>query len=633
MDSEEPTPRRPWPLRLAWRLIKLGAGLGALGALAFWALTLYLDARLPDVLTVADYWRTAPQLSRVLAADGSEVGVFRDQRRTLVRLDALPPHLPAALVASEDEDFYRHEGLDWVGMARAMVVNIKDGRLSQGASTITQQLARSFYLTADKTLERKLLEVFLARKLDRHLDKDEILELYLNQVYFGRGRYGVEEAARHYFGKGASALTLAESASLVGLLPRPERLNPRADLRRHLDRRARVLERMGELGLAEAASVRDAVAEPIRLAPDARDPDAAPWFSDLVRRRLEGVLSGPTLRTGGFEIFTTLDPRVQRAVDAAVARAAPTLGGAQVAVVALDPRTREVRALCGGLDFAASPFNRAVQAHRQAGSTFKPFVYAAGIERGTLSAESTYPNRRVSYPGRRGRWRPANADGRHDGRQVTVREALARSLNVVAVQALEDVGVGALTDLARRVGVSSPIPADLTAALGSATVTPLELANAYATFASGGVAGTPVVVRRVEDAAGHLVHAERAEPRRALSARVAAEVTELLRAVVAEGTARRARVAGLEVAGKTGTTDDSRDAWFVGYTDRLVIAVWVGRDDGGPMRRRTGGDTAAPIFADVLRALGSRQTDPGVRGEDHKRRSPGEEPTVGAVGP
>jgi len=576
--------------------VKLGLTLALVGVVSFWGLTLYLDTQLPEVLSVADYRRTAPQMSRVYAADGSVIAVFRVERRTLVRLVDLPRFVPGALVASEDEGFYEHEGLDYLGMVRAMWTNVRTGRFSQGASTLTQQLARSFYLSADKTLERKLLEVFLARKLDHHLDKEEILELYLNQVYFGDGRYGIQEAARYNFGKDAAALEVGEAAALVGLLPAPDRLNPFADLERCLERRARVLDAMARLGELTPEAARRTKKAPLRLATrEQGDPDPYPWFSDVVRRRLEAAVGRERLLRGGLRIHTSLDPRAQDALQAAVA--ASDLGDAEVGAVLIDPATRGVRALVGGRDFARSPYNRAVQAHRQLGSTFKPFVYAAGVEAGAFGADATWPNRRVSYRGARGAWRPANADGRYDGAATGIESALARSLNVIAVQALADVGVAKVTDFARRAGLKAPIPANLTAALGSAEVSPLEVANAYTTFATGGVAGEPVIVRRVEDADGVLVYAEDAETRRAFDAPVGELVARWLRAPVDHGTAQGAAVDGVEVRGKTGTTDEARDAWFAGWAPGVSGAVWVGRDDGRPMPGATGGGTAAPIFS------------------------------------
>ena len=579
--------------------MKLGLLVVALGLSAFWGLTLYLDGELPSVLSVADYRAHTAQMSRVHAADGRVIGVFRTERRTLVSLAELPPHLPQALVASEDEHFFTHDGLDYLGMVRAMWVNLRTGHFSQGASTLTQQLARAFYLNADKTLERKLLEVFLARKLDRHLDKEEILELYLNQVYFGDGRFGIQEAARHYFGKDARALDVSEAATLVGLLPSPDRLNPHVDLERSLARRARVLEAMARTGALPPDEARRAARAPLRLAPrELTDPNPYPWFTDLVRRRLEPIFGRERLLQGGLVIHTTLDPRLQDALDAAVA-AADLPEGAEVAAALIDPSTRGLRALVGGRDFERSSFNRAVQAHRQAGSTFKPFVYAAGVECGAFGSDATWPDVRRSWGG----WRPSNADGRHSGSQVGIEDAIARSLNVIAVQALADVGVARVTDFARRAGLHATIPPDLTAALGSAEVTPLDLANAYASFAARGVAADVVVVRRVEDSSGRLLWAEDAAPRRAFDASLAVRVTGWLRAAATRGTAKAARPPGFDVVGKTGTSDASRDVWFAGYAPGVVAAIWVGRDDALPMPEATGGDTAAPIFAATLRGL------------------------------
>lgn len=580
-------------------LAKVGLLLGLLALGAFLALDRYLEAQLPDVLSLDGYRQTIAKTSRLYAADGSELRAYRTERRTLVPLAALPPYLPAALIASEDRTFYSHAGLDYLGMVRAMARNVREGAMREGASTLTQQLARAFYLTADKTLERKLLEVFLARKLDRHLTKEEILELYLNQVYFGDGRWGVEEAARDYFGHGAAALSLGEATALVALLPSPERLSPRADLAACRARRERVLTLMVDAGVLSAKEARATAAEPLAVAPPPVEPDLAPWFTDAVRRRLDAVLLPGQLEHDGLAVHTTLAPRAQAALDAAVAAAAPGLPDAEVAAVVLAPRSRHVLALVGGKDHGRSVYNRAVQARRQAGSTFKPFVYAAALEAGLISPDSVVSNAPLSMAGAHGRWRPHNAH-RGGPDEVTVEDALIDSLNLPAIRTLQTTGLGRVTDLARRVGLRSAVPADLTAALGSGSVSVLELANAYATFAAGGLHADPVFVTRVEDIDGRLVFHDPSEVTRAVSPALAAQVTSLLEEVVAAGTAKRAGVRGEVIAGKTGTTNDARDCWFVGYTADLVVAVWVGRDDGGPQPGRTGGKVAAPIFADFL---------------------------------
>lgn len=587
-------------LRVVKRLFVMALWAGALGLLGFWGLEIYLDDKLPPIQSVEDYRETALQTTRVFAADGEVVSELFIERRTLVWGDALPKHVKLAAVAAEDGDFYEHEGLDFVGMLRALWVNLRDGGFSQGASTISQQVARSFYLSAEKTLTRKLKEVFLARKLERHLDKDQILELYLNQIYFGRGRYGVEEAALYYLGKHTRELSVGEAAMLMAVLPAPERLNPFVDFEACMARRRRIIDDMRELGFLDADGHAEALAEaPTLLDPTQPPGGQADWFVDAVRRRLEPVVGIRKLMGGGLRIYTSLRRDAQLAAERAVRARFDQPDGPEVAIVVMDPASREVLGLVGGTDYARSPYNRAMQARRQAGSIFKPFVYGAGLESGMLAPGKTYPNKRVGYRGKGGWWRPANADGRHGGEQVTITEALARSLNVVAVQALRDVGIPELTDFARRAGLRSRIPPDLTAALGSAEVSPLEIANAYATFASGGIAGKPVLVRRVEDAAGHYVYGETAEKVRATRPAVADALTAMLEAVVASGTGKKAQVPGQVVSGKTGTTSKQIDAWFVGYTDSLLVSVWVGHDRPRPLGG-SGGALAAPIFGEVV---------------------------------
>ncbi|MGM0574571.1 MAG: transglycosylase domain-containing protein [Myxococcota bacterium] len=585
----------------------IGAVLGAVGLRAT---LVWLEGQLPDVLTVEDYRRNALQTTRVHAADGTVVHEWWRERRTVVPGDRIPRHVKVAAVAAEDGDFYEHEGLDWPGMVRALLVNLRDGRYSQGASTITQQVARTFYLSQDKTLRRKALELVLARKLEKHLSKDEILELYLNQIYFGHGRWGIAEAARHYLGERVAALSPADAATLMALVPAPEHLNPADAPEACRKRRDRILRDMVARGFLSEEDGRRAMAQPIRTVAPEPEPAGAPWFVDVVRRRLEEAVGREAVQAGGLRVYTTLDPSAQRAMDAAVRRRLGTSEASpEVAMVMMEPDTREVLALVGGTDWRRSPFNRAVQASRQPGSTFKPFVYGAGLERGVLTDETRYPNEITCYRGAHGRWCPHNAGGGHDGEEVSVAEALSRSLNVVAVRAMRDTGVAAVTDFARRVGIRSPIPADLTAALGSADVRPLELVNAYATFAAGGRAGRPVFVRRVEAPDGRVVFSETPSWRRGFSEKLARRMTTMLRRVVEEGTGRSAALDGVPIAGKTGTTDRRVDAWFVGYTvpdeehpdlPSAVCGVWVGHDAREPLAGGSGGATAAPLFADTL---------------------------------
>jgi penicillin-binding protein 1A len=601
--------RGPGLLGRAFRaLILLAVVLLLLAFVAFRAVTVYLEAELPAVLSVADYRANALQTTRVYAADGAVIAEWWRERRTVVPGDRIPRHVRLAAVAAEDGDFYEHEGLDLVGMARAVFVNLRDGRYTQGASTITQQVARSFYLSQEKTLKRKLTEVFLARKLERHLEKEEILELYLNQIYFGHGRWGIAEGARHYLGKSVQALDVADAALLMGLVPAPERLNPMDDPEGARGRRDRVLDRMVSRGFVDAAAAAQAKRVKVPVLPRDEAVIPATWFVDAVRRRLETTVGADRLTGGGLRIETTLRPDAQAALEQAVELHLGTSPASpEVAAVLMDPATREVLALVGGKDFERSSYNRAVQSRRQAGSTFKPFVYGAGIETGALSPSTTFANSLVCYPGGRRRWCPGNADGRHDGTPTTVAEALKRSLNVVAVQAMRATGVAAVTDFARRAGIASPIPADFTAALGSADVSLMELVDAYATIASGGLAGTPVFVRRVEAPDGSVIFSESPRLRRAFAGAIAEQLTAMLEAVVDEGTGRGAALDGVRVAGKTGTTNDRVDAWFVGYTlpasgPALVGGVWVGHDARQPLVGGSGGRTAAPLWADAVAA-------------------------------
>ena len=616
--GETPPPRRAGParaglLRRTFRLLAILGALGVgLGALSFWALDRYFDAHTPAILSLEDYAASAAQVTRVYDAQGAIVAEIFRQRRTLVGVrpdDPIPPRVLHAAVAAEDGGFYEHGGLDFMGIARALLVDLRDGRFSQGASTITMQVARTFYLSRRKTLTRKLREVFLARKLERHLTKDELLTLYLNQVYFGRGRYGIREAARYYLGRDVAQLSLGEAALLVCALPAPERLNPFVNLPAALRRRRRVLRDMVRLGFASAREARAAAAEVPKLASPEEQVKPAPWFTDAVLRRLRGVLGRDALETRGYRVWTTLRPAVQRAAQRALNEHLEHVGRAngggdapQGAVVVMDPATRQVWALVGGRDHARAPFHRAVQARRQVGSTFKTFVYGAGIEAGLFTPSTAYRNQRRTYRGAGGAWAPANAEGGADGRPVTIADALARSLNVVAVAALQDVGVPAAADFARRAGLRGRLPADLSLALGSGEASPLDLANAYATIATRGLAGDQVLIRRVEAPGGAVVYAEQPHPQRVIAATVCDALDGMLRGVVERGTGRAARLPGVAVAGKTGTTQRNVDAWFVGYTPDLLGAVWVGRDHPAPIRGGSGGRLAAPIWRDVMAA-------------------------------
>lgn len=598
--------KKPRKRSLLGRFIKFlwVSGLVMIGlvVLAYWSVGAYLEDELPTLTSPAEYAAQIPQLSRVFAADGSVIHEFWVERRTLVDEEAIPAHVYDAAVAAEDGNFYTHEGLDFFGMLRAMYVNARDGRFSQGGSTITQQVVRNVFLSQKKTLRRKLEEVFLARKLERHLTKREILWLYVNQIYFGHGNYGVAEAARHYFGKRVEELTLAESALLMSQVPSPGNYNARTDPAGALRRRNRVLERMLEHGLVTQANFQRASASTISLRPF-REPGRiqAPYFVDIIRRRLTKALGEDVLLKGGLRIYTRLDPDLQEAVNEfAEQRPAGLPADAQIAAVFMDPDSRAILALSGGRGFKKHPFNRSFQAKRQVGSTFKPVVYGAGLASGKLMPDSTYRNRLVTYRGSKGPWTPRNWDNVHDGAQMTVTDALAHSSNVIAVQALADVGVSIMVEFAERLGFTSSIPRDLSAALGSLEATPLEVTNAYATIASGGFRGEPVFMTRVEDPSGRVVYSEKPHLQSTVPALVARALRLMLRRAIVAGSGKKAAIPGMFVAGKTGTTSRNVDAWFVGFTHDLVGTIWVGNDKGRRLPSVSGPGTAAPIWRDIV---------------------------------
>ncbi len=573
-------------------------------ALGWWSLRVAAVAGDSTVESWASYQSEAGQTVRLRDRFGAVWSELDGPRRTVVELADVPAHFLGALLASEDQGFYDHDGVDGVAVVRALVKNVEAGAFVEGGSTLTQQLARTLALNSDKTLGRKLDEAVVARRLELDLDKRTILAMYVNEVYFGEGCYGVDEAARRYFGKRARALDIAESAALVASLPAPSLLNPRVAPSENKARRARVLRRMvseGWLatGAAKAAENRELVLSPA----DSRARKRHPWARDAVRRALRR--QGAKLQAGA-EVYTTIDLRAQRIAEDVVADA-KVPPGAEVALVVLDRLTSEVRAVVGGKDYTRSPYPRALMARRQMGSTFKPFVVAAGIEALGWSERTTFSNARLSLGRGRSRWRPRNATGRYSSEPVALGDALAKSLNVVAVRAAREVGVPAIVDLARRAGFRSPMPPDLTIALGSGSATPLELATAYGTLARQGVARVPRWITRVEGLDGSpLATPAAADGRQAIPQATARSVASMLERVVATGTGRAARrgvSADVVVAGKTGTTERAVDAWFAGFTDRYVCVVWVGRDDAKPMKRASGGRIAAPIFASTVAKL------------------------------
>jgi penicillin-binding protein 1A len=512
---------------------------------------------------------------RVFASFGDVVG-------EPLRLRDLPPALPAAVVAVEDRRFWRHPGIDPLGLARAAWVNLTSGRVVQGGSTITQQVAKNLFLSNARTLHRKVQELLLTFWLEHSFTKREILEIYLNRVYLGSGAWGVDAAARMYFGVSARRVTLAQAAVLAGLPRAPSRFNPRVDPDAAAARGKEVLAAMVAAGAITEAQAEAAAAQITFPAMP-----SAGWFADWAAERAEPMLPSGADAT----LRTTLDSRMQAVVEAKLKAMLDGPGEAakvdQGAVVILDAASGAVRAMVGGRDHRPGSYNRAVLARRQPGSTFKPIIWLAALEKGMRPDDSV-----LDAPIRIGGWSPENDDHRFRG-EVTLEDALAQSINTVSVRLLLQAGgPRAIAALAARLGITGRLPADASLALGTGEVRLLDLAAVYAAFFNGGRRVTPFGVEGKHPAPVQVMQADDAEM-----------MAQMLRAVVARGTGRAAAVAGRVVAGKTGTTQDYRDAWFIGCANGIVIGIWLGNDDGSPMRDVMGGGLPARLFHDILAAL------------------------------
>jgi penicillin-binding protein 1A len=538
--------------------------------------------------------------------------IFKEQRIEMP-LAEMSPHLTKAVLAIEDQRFYDHRGIDLIRVAGAAVANLRQGRNAQGASTVTQQLARMSFLTAEKTYTRKLQEVLLAALIETEYSKDQILELYLNKVYFGAGLHGAEAAAMGYFGKHASELTVAESAMLAGLVKAPSNYAPTANLERAVKRRTVVLQAMLESGAITEQTFKQARSTKVVLSDALRKEEPyGRFFKEHVRKELVARFGEERVYEGGLKVYTTIDLDMQRAADMEVqriltdidrrrssrAKANPAI--LQASLVALDPRSGEVRALIGGRDFIQSNYDRALQAKRQPGSAFKPFVYAAALENGftpaTLIDRLDDPISTVQ-----GAWMPE--DDHSSGSAMTMRSALKTSSNRAAVRMLQDLGINKAVAYAERVGVGT-MPSVPSLALGSGEVTLESLTMAYSVFAARGVRRTPSYITSVEDADGQVLYKAPVESQQVISEQTAYLMTHMLADVVNHGTAYRARQLGfkLPAAGKTGTTNDYHDVWFVGYTPRLVTGVWIGFDQPQPiMGGGYAAELAVPLWAGFMR--------------------------------
>ena len=585
--------------------------------------------------------RVPAQSAKVYARDGSLIAELGPQVRTNVSLRSLPSHIARTFVAVEDRRFYEHVGVDAVGIARAVKKNLEGDR--EGASTITQQLIGTMYPELvnrqDISMERKLREAKLAVELEQRYGKDRILESYLNWIYFGHGWFGIEAAANHYFGKPAAKLNIEETAMLAALPKGAGIYSPKLNPQRALERRNLVLDIMAEAGIVSAADAAAARRRPIRLAPNHGYSARPPYVIEQVRQYLE-TRHGADFGKTGLRVWTTVDPVAQNAADSALSRGlrqvermpwyrGPRYGSAtgkagssgtnylQGLVVTLDARTGEILALVGGRDWQQSKYNRVTQALRQPGSSFKPFVYATAIEAGLTPAtvmQDTALN--ILIPGS-APYQPRNSDDLFRG-PVTVRQALMQSINTVAIQLGAAVGYERVAAEAKRVGLSTPIAPYPSSMIGAGVVRPLELAAAYTALANRGLRAEPFLVRQVRDATGRILLDTRAKAARTLSPEVAFLVTDMLKDAAEKGTGAEARQrlpALVPMAGKTGTTDNGTDVWYVGYTPEIVTAVWVGFDTPKSIGAGAyGGTLAAPIWGEMMRDLYARRRAPAPWG-------------------
>ncbi len=582
--------------------------LGLWLAIGLGGVVLYYGARMPSATTWSIPER--PPNVKIVSSDGTTLANRGATGGEAVTLGRMSPYIPQAVIAIEDRRFYYHFGVDPIGLARAMISNVMAGRMVQGGSTVTQQLAKNLFLSPERTVERKVQEVLLAFWLEHKFTKDQILEMYLNRVYFGSGSYGVEAASRRYFKRPSRDVNLAQAALLAGLLKAPSRLSPARNPDAAEARAQVVLEAMRDVGYVTDREITTAMTRaPTRA--KSYWTGAENYAADLVMGRLEGLIGGPV--TQDLIVDTTINHRMQmqgeRTIRGAIDRNGQKLNVSQGALVSIDG-TGAIRALVGGYDYSVSQFDRATTARRQPGSAFKPFVYTAALEQG-----STPQSVRNDAPIRIGKWTPSNYDEKYRG-PVTLSEALASSLNTIAAQLVMESGPKNVVKTAHRMGIESKLQANASIALGTSEVTLTELTAAFAPFMNGGYKATPHVIKRVRTADGKVLYENTYDnPPRVLRPDVIAMMNSMMVRVVSEGTGRRAQLGGHMVAGKTGTSQAFRDALFVGYTSSLATGVWFGNDDGKPTRKVTGGAMPAAAFQEFMQVALNGESDIHLPGQ------------------
>ncbi|MBI5419534.1 MAG: PBP1A family penicillin-binding protein [Deltaproteobacteria bacterium] len=575
------------------------------------SLALALLARFGDFPSIESAEAYRPSVSsKIYDRNNHVVSEIYIEKRTLVPYQAIPRHVVNAFVAAEDANFFRHKGVDYTAIARAVMKDILSRGFAQGASTITQQTVKSLFLTPEKSIRRKLKEIILAYRIEKKMTKEEILYLYLNQIYLGDGAYGVEAASRAYFGKGVGSLSVAEGAMLAGLTQAPSRYSPRSHLDQAKARQRYVLRRMAEVGFLTQPEAERAYQSRIVLAPPSNFRSKAAYFLEYVRAYIQEKYGMDALYKTEMQIYTTIDGRLQEAAHDALAEGVRRTEdrnrykGLQGAIIAIEPHTGGVLAMVGGVDFAESQFNRAIQARRQPGSAFKPIIYSAALDKGKTIV-STLDDSPIEFERNENEmWKPRNYDGTFLG-PIPMLEALAKSRNLATVRLLNEVGVDSAIQMARALGIESPIERNLSIALGSSGVTPLEMCTAYATFANGGERPAPYFIREVRDGSGKVLETMEPQVKRVVPPETAYLTVRLMQEVIRSGTGMAAKGLGANLAGKTGTTNENTDAWFIGFSPDLVAGVWVGFDTPRPLGgRESAAAVALPIWSQFMgRAL------------------------------
>ncbi|MCX7965410.1 MAG: PBP1A family penicillin-binding protein [Syntrophorhabdaceae bacterium] len=577
----------------------LGSGFG-------YALVNYLE--IPDVKLLETY--KPKSASRLYADDGTLFAEIFAEKRIPIPITQMPDHLKKAFIAIEDVRFYKHFGIDLRGIGRAMLRNIFKGEITEGASTITQQLARNLYLTRQKTFKRKIEEAILAIQIERTYSKDEILNMYLNLIYLGEGAYGVEAASHTYFHKRAKELTLEEAALLAAMTKSPSKLSPFKNPTKAKERRHLVLWKMYEAGFINRKEYEEAIKKPMVLAPFRAYERKTGYFIEYIKQLLEDYVENPQdIYIKGFDINTTINLKmteyayeaIEKGIEGFKARNPKKTSMPEVALIAMEVKTGDIKVMIGGRDFTSSPFNRATQAKRQPGSAFKPIIYLSAIEQG-FKPETMLLDAPISFvnPYTKSVWQPRNYRNEYHG-NVTMRKALELSLNTATVRLLEKTGLDNVIELAKRLNMNSKFEPNLSLALGAIEVVPLELAGAYLTIARGGLYTEPVAIKRLATTEGELIYEHEIDEKRVVSEEAAYTLIDIMKGVIKNGTAKAASKLPYALAGKTGTTNDFKDAWFVGFSPHLLCLVWIGYDKGENLGPKESGATAAlPIWIEFM---------------------------------